>query len=111
MLSEAPHKGDYSVPCVIHELPLNKSDLCVTVALLKLEREFRRETNQRNGSFFVTLRRLSMESKCSTDSVRRSLARLEYMGLIHYWTGSWRNRRATEIKILLDNFYLADEVL
>ena len=111
ILSEAPHRGDYGVPAVLHDLPVNKADLCVAVSLFKLEREFRRETNRRDGWFFVTVKVISTNSKCSTSSVRRSLARLELMGLIKYRVGSWAYRRATQIRFLIDNFYFADETI
>lgn len=111
ILSEAVNKRSYCVPHVIYDLPLTSADLSILHVLFKLQDDFLVKSRGHWASwFFGTNELLAKCSRRSVATIKRCRRRLKYVGIIDYRLGSWKTRRATEYRLLIDNFYLADRV-
>lgn len=95
-------KGSYGIPHAIHELPLTAGDLCVAMALFKVQDDFVRKSMNYGGWFFATTAFLSKNAKRHKSTIKRSTQRLKFLGLIDYRRGSWFGRRATQYRICID---------
>ena len=112
ILEEAINKRSFCVPHAVYDLPLLDSDLCVLLALFKVQDDFLYKSRGHwKACFFATNKLLAQYSKRSVSTIKRCRARLKYMGVIDYQLGSWKQKRATEYRILIDDFYLADRVM
>ncbi len=101
----------YSIPHVIHKILKNGSDLRVMIALLKAEDDFLFK-DKRHGRWFACSRKeLAQIALCSESTARKSRQRLKAIRVIDYRLGRLGNHKATEFRILIDNFYLADKSL
>lgn len=78
------------------------------IALFMLEQRFlkRNKSFPKRREFFITDKDLAQLSDCSRSTIRRSIQRLKYIGLISYERGCGYTRRATRYTIRLDPFYL-----
>jgi len=95
----------------MHDIVYSASDMGVMIALFKLQDDFVRKTGDCWGWFFATNQRISQISKRSKATVKRARLRLMRFGLIKYRCGRWSERKATEYRILIDPFYLADAAI
>jgi len=111
IFAEALSKRSYCVPHVIYDLPLVDSDLSILHVLFKLQDDFLfKSKGHWTAWFFATNKLLAGYSKRSVSTIKRARCRLKYLGIIDYRLGSWKTKRATEYRILIDNFYLADRL-
>ena len=110
-LSEAIFRHSYAVPHVIHDVLESGAEKDVMLALFKLQDDFLYKSRGHWSWFFVTTADLVRISKRAKSTVKRARQQLMRRGLIEYRLGEWRRRRATEYRILIDQFYLADRML
>jgi len=110
-LKDAVFHRSYSVPHVIHKLPLLGSDQAVLVALFKIQDDFVFKSQGYGHRFFATNKLVAEIAKRSVSSVKRSRQRLAFLRLICFRLGCYSQRRATEYQILVDPFYLADRAM
>ena len=111
MLSDSVSRRSFNVPHIIYDLPLTSGDLRCFLALLKLEDEFVFKSRVYGNWFFLEMKVWKKHSKCSRETFKQSRRRLKYMGLVDYRLGNSFQKRATEVRILMDHFYLADSAL
>lgn len=111
ILDQAVFRRSYSIPHVIHEVLSRASDFDVMLALFKLQDDSLYKSRGHWGWFYATKKNLAQCALRSLSTVKRARQRLKYMGLIDYRLGKSYNKKATEYRILIDNFYLADKFL
>ena len=101
--------GSYVIPHVVHKLVRTKGDLLFMISLFKAQDDF---LNKSRGQFldwfFATNQTLAGHVHCSVATIQRARARMAYLGLIQYRHGHFHNGKATQYRILIDPFYLAD---
>ena len=107
ILDESIDKGSYFVPHALHDLPLRSGDFCVLQALFKLQDDYLHKSGNYGSWFFARLSEVSQFSKRHASTVKRSILRLQYLKLIETHKGSWRRKRATEYRILIDPVFYA----
>lgn len=111
ILSEAVYKRSYFIPHIIHELPLTSADLSILITLFKIEDDFLCGGTQCGRRFIAGMGLLVRLAKRSESTIKRVRRRLKYMQIIDYSLGVWKNKKATEYRILIDSFYRADKAL
>ena len=108
-LSDAIEKGSFSIPHILFDLRLASADLLLLAALFKLQDDFLSKSGKLSGWFFATAKHLSKLTRRSKKTLKRSRQYIKRIGLIDYRLGQFSKRKATEYRILLDRFYLAEK--
>jgi hypothetical protein len=81
-------------------------------ALFKVQDDFLyKSKKQWSGWCFAANKLLAKLSRRSEATIKRARQRMAFMGLIQYRLGQFNGRKATEYRVLIDRFYLADRAL
>ena len=108
LLSEGVHKGGFTLPHVIFELPMPEAYRSVLIGLFKIQHDFITQCRKYDGWFFAPADVVARSAKRSAVTVKRARRFLKAMGIIDYRLGSWQKKKATQYRILMDDFHLAD---
>ncbi len=111
ILSDSVSRRSFSVPHIVYDLPLTSGDFRTLLALFKLQSDFVFKSGDYWGWFFVEMKVWKKHSKCSRGTFKQSRRRLKRFGLVDYCLGNSFQKRATEVRIHIDPFYLADLAL
>lgn len=113
ILAEAIDQGCYSLPKILDDLPLNRAAFDVLRALFYEQDDFLIQSIRKkyDGWFFVTNSNLAKKARISRSTMRLARFQLKQMGIIDYRVGRWKEGKATEYRILIDQFYLADRLM
>jgi len=111
ILSNAAEMGSYNIPHVIDELDLRGSEKSFMVALFKIQHMYCQKSRDYQRWFFATNKMIMKYAKRSESSIKKARRRCNYRGLIDYRSGSGLLGRATEYRVLIDDFYLADQMI
>lgn len=104
-------KGVFAVPKAILDRDLSKAELCLLLVLLKLEHDFLwKSSNQLRGRWiFASNAEVRKFVEISRTTLARVRTSLKKRGLIEYRRGY--THRATSYRIIVDKFYLADDLM